>query len=521
MATKKKVKARPEFKKARSGAVVDDISEEGLLSFAKRNYYEYGMAVIEDRAIPDFRDGQLPVTRRSLYSAYDMNIRHNSKPVKAARVVGDTMGRFHPHGDSSIYNSIINIANTNSIVGLVDGQGNWGNYSEPGAAAMRYTEMRLSKFTDEVLFNKFYTPVMHNAMMVPNYDGSFTEPLLLPALLPIVLMNGKSGVAPGATTEIPAFTAKSLIKTLAKIYGGDDITPKMLYHTLEFATLRGGIEVEPETPEAKQARMAVFKTTRGKVTFKSTTSWNERTRELTITKFANVGRILSPKRKPGKDGKEKKETGLLDRLMDIEGVIDARDDSKKKERYATIVVVLKKGLTPKLTSAILKHIRKKILTKSENYVLNYTERYVDKEGQGAARMKPMSLAMMLTEWVQWRVDLERKACEHWMTECTKRIRLLELMLLAVDNLDIIFKALKQKFTREELDAHLAKKLKIKVEEANVISGMRIYQLQALEKSKLLEKKKEEEKELKTLEGRHKKPLPFMLKQLDTFPIEER
>lgn len=497
-------------------SVKDTIQDEGLLSFARRNYYEYGMAVIEDRAIPDFRDGQLPVTRRSLYSAYDMGLRHNAKYVKAARVVGDTMGRFHPHGDSSLYSAIVGMANTNSIVPLVDGMGNWGNYSEPAASAMRYTEMRLSKFADEVLFNRFYTPVIE---WCPNYDGSFKEPVLLPALLPIAMLNGKSGMAPGATTDIPAFETQSVINTLAKIYKGEEITPKFLYKNLQFTTLRGGVEVDPEKDEQKHDRMNVFKTTRGRVVLRSTTKWDEASRTLTITKFANVGKILSPKKKKDAKDKEKKETGLLDRLLDIEGVIEARDDSPKKCRYAVITVILKKGLTPKLTAAILKHIRKKILTKRENYVLNFTERYTAKDGQGAARMRPMSITTMLTEWVKWRIELERKACAFWIAECKKRIRRLEILMLAVDNLDIIFKALKQKFTREQLDEHLAKKLKILVEEAHIITDMRVYQLQALEKGKLQAQKKEEEKELKTLQTRHKEPLPFMLKQLETFPIE--
>lgn len=505
-------------KKKADGKVVDSIQEEGLLSYARRNYYEYGMSVIEDRAIPDAFDGQLPVTRRALYSAYDMGLRHNAKFVKAARVVGDTMGRFHPHGDSSIYGSIINMAKLNPIIPYVDGMGNWGTYSEPGAAAMRYTEMRLTKFADEVLFNKFYTPVMFKEWMVPNYDGSFMEPLRLPALLPVSIMNGKSGVAPGATTDIPAFTTKSIMDTLAKIYEGKEIDAKFLYNNLKFTTEHGGTEVEPEKAEDKQLRMGIFKGTKGRVTIKSTTKWDEKNLTLTITKFANVGRIISPKKGKGKDGKEKKETGLLDRLLDIEGVVEARDDSTKNDRHATVTVILKKGLTPKMQAAILKHIRKKILTKRENYVLNFTERYTLKDGQAAARMKPMSITTFFQEWLKWRVDLEKKACQHWIEECKKRIRHLELLMLAVDNLEIIFKALKQKFTREQLDDHLSKKLRIKKEEAHVITDMRVYQLQALEKQKLQEKKKEEEKEMKTLEGRHKKPLPFMFKQLATFPV---
>lgn len=484
--------------KALSDEKVKDVD---LLKFARKNYYEYGTAVLEDRAIPDFRDGMNPVNRRALWSCYDMGVRSNAKLVKSARIVGDTMGRFHPHGDSSLYNAVVGMTKNSSNIALVHGSGNWGSMSEPRAAAMRYTEMKLSKFSDNVLFNRFYTPIIERA---PNYDGSLTEPVLLPALLPIVLLNGKDGIAPGATTYVPTFTPESIVNTLKAIYEGATVDAKFLYQNLEFTTLYGGKEVKPEDKEAKVDRLSVFKNTTGRVTFKSTTSWDEKTRTLTVTRFARVSKI------------EK----LLENLLDIEGVAEARDDSTKHDKYATITVVLKKGLLPKKEAAIVKHIREKMLRSRENYVLNFTERYVDNEGQCQARMIPMTMVEMITKWVEWRTELERKACKYWIAEADKQIRYIELMMLAVDNRKIIIESLDKDCTQEELEAWLAKKLKITPAEAAVIYDLKVRQLRKLERKELEKRMKEIQSKRKELKSRHDKPEPWMAKQLTEFTFEE-
>ena len=195
-----KKKSKPE-----KGSYREVIGEIDLLDFAREHYSRYGRSVLEDRAFPDFRDGMNPVNRRTLWSAYSLGIRSNSKFVKSARIVGDVLGRYHPHSDQAAYGAMVKMTNVNGVVsnipiGLFEGEGNWGSLSNSAAAAMRYTEARLSKFSDEVLFNKFYMPVVR---MIPNFDSSTVEPLILPALLPLVLLNGRSGIAPVATTNIP------------------------------------------------------------------------------------------------------------------------------------------------------------------------------------------------------------------------------------------------------------------------------------------------------------------------------
>src|ERR1700730_8657340 len=221
-------------KEARSKSKSDykeSIGEVNILEFSKKNYYDYGISVLEDRAIPDFRDGQNPVNRRALWATHKIGLHSSAKIAKAALVVGETLGKYHPHGDVSLYKAIVGMTNTNIATGLIEGSGNWGSLSEPSAASMRYTEMRLSKFSDNVLFNKFYMPVVE---LCPNYDGSLQEPIILPALLPIAILNGRFGIAPGATANIPIMEYSSIIESLSKIYSGEKITAKLLYKTLKF-----------------------------------------------------------------------------------------------------------------------------------------------------------------------------------------------------------------------------------------------------------------------------------------------
>jgi len=292
-----------------------------------------------------------------------------------------------------------------------------------------------------------------------------------------------------------------------------------MYKTLEFTTIYGGKEVEPKTKEAKSLRMDVFRKIGGKVTIRSTTKWDENARTLTITAFADIGSIVTKTGKnTEKDKKEKK--GLLDKILDIEGVSEVYDDTGKDSKYAVVKVILKKGLNPKLQTNILRHIRRKLLTRSKNYVLNFTERYTDKEtGQGKAKMKPMPLTTMMFDWLKWRVKLERRACAYWIEECDRRIRILELKMIAVDFRKFIMQSLDdRKATQEELNKRLSRKANITVEEADFIYNLKIRQLRLLERKALEDEKKTEMKERKTLEGRKEKPLPYMLKQLDEFPM---
>ena len=185
----------------------DDKDSLTLAVYAERAYLDYAISVVKGRALPDVADGQKPVQRRILFSMSEMGLRSDAKPVKSARVVGDVLGKFHPHGDQSAYDALVRLAQSFSLrYPLIDGQGNFGSRDGDGAAAMRYTEARLTKIAG-LLLSEIDEGTVDFA---PNYDGSFQEPKLLPARLPFVLLNGASGIAVGMATEIPSHNLREV-----------------------------------------------------------------------------------------------------------------------------------------------------------------------------------------------------------------------------------------------------------------------------------------------------------------------
>jgi DNA gyrase/topoisomerase IV subunit A len=481
------------------GLAVESIKDVQLLKFARKKYYEYGVKVLEDRAFPDYRDGFNPVNRRALWSAYELGVRSNAKMVKSARIVGDMLGRFHPHGDAAAYGALVKMTNKpgmtcNIAVGLFDGSGNWGSLVDKSFAAMRYTETRLSKFSDEVLFNKFYLPAVE---FVPNYDGSGKEPLLIPALLPIALINGRFGIAPGANTNIPICDYQSVLKALYLIYKGQEITPQFLYKTLRFKSTYGGVEVMPTETEERKLRQQLFTGRTGRALLESVMDYNEASRTVTVTGFARDTEI------------EK----LLETFLDIEGISQALDASTSKDRYAKLVITFKKGLKPQQYEKLLKFV-KSTLSSRENYVLNYTERFVNETEESSAKVVSMSLTEMLTQWVKWRTELERKACSYWIKEDEKEIHRLKLLSQAVDLIDLIVKLLRDpKLTAEQVYESYAKKAKVKLEDAKYVLNRPIISLRRLEKKALAEQIKSVETHKSGLEKRRKNPEPFMADQV--------
>jgi DNA gyrase/topoisomerase IV subunit A len=376
---------------------------------------------------------------------------------------------------------------------LFDGQGNWGSLTDDRAAAYRYTETRLSKFADEILFNKFYMPIVD---WVPTFDGTGTEPLILPALLPVVLINGQFGIATGATTHIPSFEYKSMLKCLRAIYEGAEIEPKLLYKTLKFRSVFGGEERELTSKEEKQERMQVFTTVKGRVTLWSNPVFDGK-RTIIATKFA-VNSMP------------------IEKLEKIEGIAEVRDDSSKKDKYGTLTVLLKKNLTSKAIEKLVKRVDTE-LSASKTYNQNRTERYIDDVGQAAARVVPLSVTDLLKAWVKWRIELERRACSYWINEDDKEIRRLDLLAQAVDLIDFIVSLVKDaKLTEEQVYEKYSKKAKVTMDEAKYVLGRPIISLRKLEKKKLAEQREAVVKHKETLEKRKKKPEPFMAKQLEDF-----
>jgi DNA gyrase subunit A len=467
-----------------------------LDKFACWMYKLYGTATLEERAIADYRDGFGPVHRRVLYAAYDLGLNHKSKLVKSARVVGDVLGKYHPHSDQAAYGSMVGLAHPWLSMPLIDGHGNWGSLTEPSNAAMRYTEARLTKFADEILFNKFYMPVVD---YVPNFDGGLKEPNLLPALLPVILINGHFGIATGATAKIPACEFKSVLKLLKAAYEGAEIEPKLLYQNLKFRTSLGGAERKLAEKEAKIARMDTFRSPKGKAMLWSNMQYDEKKRVVTVTRFATSNMDT-----------------MLERIGAMEGVARAVNDSSASDAFGKLVVRLKNNMATKAYEKLLKKIDEE-LSQSISYNLNFTERYVDKEGSGQANLMNMSLTKMFSLWVKWRTELERKACSYWIKEDEKEISRLDLLAQAVDLIDFIVSLVKN----EKLDEHqvyeaYAKKAKVTTESAKYVLGRPIISLRKLEKKKLAADRKAVMDHKDGLERRRKNPETFMVKQLEDF-----
>ncbi|MBV8680121.1 MAG: DNA topoisomerase IV subunit A, partial [Aquitalea sp.] len=211
-----------------------------LDQYAERAYLEYAMSVVKGRALPEVADGQKPVQRRILYAMRDMGLAHGAKPVKSARVVGEILGKYHPHGDSSAYEALVRMAQDFTLrYPLIDGQGNFGSRDGDGAAAMRYTEARLTPIA-ELLLGEID---MGTVDFVPNYDGAFEEPALLPARLPMVLLNGASGIAVGMATEIPPHNLTEVARGCLALLANPELTTRQLMDFIPGPDFPGGGQI--------------------------------------------------------------------------------------------------------------------------------------------------------------------------------------------------------------------------------------------------------------------------------------
>src|SRR5881275_1753151 len=216
----------------------------GLASYAQRAYLEYALSVVKGRALPDVADGQKPVQRRILYSMSRMGLGYTgaggAKPVKSARVVGDVLGRFHPHGDQAAYDALVRMAQDFAQrYPLIDGQGNFGSRDGDGAAAMRYTEARLAPIS-RLLLDEIDEGTVD---FVPNYDGSTEEPKQLPARLPFVLLNGASGIAVGLATEVPSHNLREVAAAAVALLKNDKLTDDELFALLPGPDFPGGGQI--------------------------------------------------------------------------------------------------------------------------------------------------------------------------------------------------------------------------------------------------------------------------------------
>lgn len=438
---------------APEGGVLEDVNIEVEMS---RDYIDYSMSVIVGRALPDVRDGLKPVHRRCLFAMHELNNGWNSKHVKSARVVGEVIGKYHPHGDSSVYETIVRMAQDFSLrVPLVDGHGNFGSIDGDGAAAMRYTEVRMQKVTEELLGDLGKDTVD----MVPNYDETMVEPTVLPAKLPNLYLNGSSGIAVGMATNIPPHNLGELCDGIDYyIQHREDCTIDDLMQFVKGPDFPTGATVC-----GYNGINAMYKLGRGQLVVRGKaeieTEKNSRER-IVITEI------------PYGVNKTEMIKHMVELVKDkvVEGISDIRDESKADIR---IVVEVKKGA---MAEVVLNHLYKHTSLQSTFGAIMLAI--------VGGRPKILNLKEYFTCYVDHRFEVITRRCRFDLAKAEARKHIVDGLLLAIDNLDEVVRVIRASKTREEAKASLQEKFSFSDLQVNAILEMRLYQLVGLERNKL-------------------------------------
>ncbi|PIR79711.1 MAG: DNA gyrase subunit A [Candidatus Levybacteria bacterium CG10_big_fil_rev_8_21_14_0_10_35_13] len=448
---------------------IGKLQKTEIVGEMKRAYLDYAMSVIVSRALPDVRDGLKPVHRRILFAMHEMNLTHSAKYSKSAKIVGEVMGKYHPHGDVPIYDSLVRLAQDFSMrYPLIDGQGNFGSMDGDPPAAMRYTEARMAGITAEMMLDMEKETVDY----LDNFDATLKEPVFLPSLLPNLLLMGSEGIAVGMATKIPphnlgevtdalfhviskakvvnepfSFTSTSTIDELLEFIKGPDFpTAGAIYDINEiknvYTTGRGRILIrgKAEIEEIGQGKSAIIIT------------------ELPyqVNKALLVARIADL-------AKEKK----------IDGISDLRDESDR--HGIRVVVELKRDSSPK---KVLNNLFKQ--TSLQTVFSANVVALVDGTPQ------TLNLKTILEEFIKHRFLVVKRRSEFELRQAKARLHILEGLKIAVENIDAVIKTIRESKTQEDAKLNLMKKFKLTDIQATAILDMQLRRLAALERQKIEE-----------------------------------
>lgn len=450
-----------------------------LGGYAQRAYLEYALSVVKGRALPDVCDGLKPVQRRILYAMDRMGLSYSgnapAKPVKSARVVGDVLGRFHPHGDQSAYDALVRLAQDfNQRYPLIDGQGNFGSRDGDGAAAMRYTEARLTKIAGLLLDEIDQGTVQ----FVPNYDGSTEEPRQLPARLPFALLNGASGIAVGLATEIPSHNLREVADACVALVKNPQLTEDELFALVPGPDYPGGGQIISSAADIQDA----YRSGRGSLKVRARWKIEDLARgqwQLVVTELPpgvsaqkvleEIEDITNPKVKAGKKALSQEQTQLKASML---AVLDGVRDESSKDAPVRIVFEPKTGKVPQqeLITALLAHT-----SLETSAPINLTMVGLD------GRPTQKSLRQMLAEWVDFRQGTITRRSQHRLAKVLERIHILEgrqLVLLNIDEVIAIIRA------AEEPKAALMARFNLSERQAEDILEIRLRQLARLEAIKI-------------------------------------
>ena len=453
------------------------------------SYLSYAMSVIVSRALPDARDGLKPVQRRILYAMYDMGLRPNSSYKKSARVVGEVLGKYHPHGDQSVYDAMVRMAQDFSMrYPLVDGQGNFGSIDGDPAAAMRYTEAKMAQMGHDIL-----TDIGKNTVdFSTNFDDSLQEPDVLPSIIPNLLVNGSSGIAVGMATSIPPHNLGEVIDALVymldkwNLLDNINVTDLMKFiQGPDFPT--GGLVFRNKEVKDKEidSIASAYATGRGRVTVRAKAHVEQMGR--------NKSRIVITEL-PYQVNK----TNLLGRIADlhrdgkIEGLTDLRDESDRNGMR--IVLETTRNVQPEQVMADLFRLTPMQSTFSISLLALVN---------GQPRI--LTLKQALRVYLDHRLEVILRRSEYDLTQARNRAHILEGLLIALDNLDEIIDLIRRSRTVETARANLIKKFKLSELQAQAILDMQLRRLAGLERRKIQEEFKEKQQLINDLEQLISKP----------------
>ncbi len=424
----------------------------------KSAYIDYAMSVIVSRALPDVRDGMKPVHRRVLYGMLDLGVLSNRPYKKSARIVGEVLGKYHPHGDSSVYDTMVRMAQEWSLrYPLVDGQGNFGSIDGDSPAAMRYTEARMKKIAEEMVGDLDKNTVDFQL----NFDDSLEEPTVLPAAIPNLLVNGASGIAVGMATNMAPHNLSEVVDGILAYIDNNDITiPELMQYIKAPDFPTGGIiygyEGVKDAFETGRGRIVI----RGETTIEEMSGGRERIVATSIPYQVNKAEMI-------------KKTADLVNDKKIEGISDIRDESDRTG--LRVVYELKKGV-----------ITNVVLNKLYQYTALQTSFSVNNIALVKGRPKLLNLKDMILHYVDHRHEVLKRKTKYELEQAEKRAHILEGLLIALDRLDEVIALIRASRTPEDARNGLIEKFELTDIQARAILDMRLQKLTGLERDKIKE-----------------------------------
>ncbi|MFW5761229.1 MAG: DNA topoisomerase (ATP-hydrolyzing), partial [Cyclobacteriaceae bacterium] len=453
------------FPAGRQGIIPINIEDE-----MRGAYIDYSMSVIISRALPDVRDGLKPVHRRVLYGMLDLGVNYNKPYKKSARIVGEVLGKYHPHGDSSVYDTMVRMAQPWSLrYPLVDGQGNFGSIDGDSPAAMRYTEARLRRIADEMLTDINKDTVDFN----PNFDDSLKEPGVLPGKLPNLLVNGTSGIAVGMATNMPPHNLNEVISGIIAYIDNRDITIEELMQHIpapDFPT--GGIIY------GYQGVKSAFEIGRGRVVMRARATIEENKSgksQIIVTEIpymVNKANMIE-------------KTAALVNDKKIEGITDIRDESDRQG--LRIVYDLRKDAVPKV-----------VLNNLFKYTQLQSSFGVNNVALVKGKPRTLNLKELIHYFVEHRHEVVIRRTKYELAEAERRAHILEGYLIALDNLDEVIALIRSSADPEIAKNGLMERFNLTEIQAKAILDMRLQRLTGLERDKIQQEYEEIKKTIEHL-----------------------